>query len=190
MLGRITVILCPSWWEPTPRPHLVGVLREIEGAPGHRWILSDVIRPCVRLPSWQRWWRTPPVAPGHDFVVSTVYLVHGYLGVGKTRFARVLEEETGGIRFSIDEWYLRLYHGDEPTSHLDDELWSRLTSVLEDVWMAVAGRGVDVILDFGFWSRSARDRARSLAASLDAEVVLYSVLCDEAVGQAAVPGPQ
>lgn len=115
--------------------------------------------------------------------VSTVYLVHGYLAAGKTTCARRLEKETGAIRFSVDEWYLRLHVGDEPTEHLDSDRWERLISLLDEVWTGVAARGVDVILDFGFWSRSARDRARSLAASLDAQVVLYSLVCDEATAK-------
>ena len=51
--------------------------------------------------------------------------------------------------------------------------------LLEDLWPAIAERGIDVILDFGFWRRSARDRPRTLAAAAGADVVLYQVVCDE-----------
>ena len=117
---------------------------------------------------------------GHDGGVATVHLVHGYLGVGKTWFARRTERETGGIRFSPDEWYMRLFVGDESTHHLDEVLWRRLMALIDDLWPAVAAAGVDVVLDFGFWTRAARDRARALAISAGAEAVLYQVVCDEA----------
>ena len=82
--------------------------------------------------------------------MATVHLVHGYLGTGKTWLARRLEKETGGIRFSADEWYMRLFVGDEPTYHLDNELSARVMRLLEELWPAIAERGIDVILDFGF----------------------------------------
>ncbi len=119
----------------------------------------------------------------HDGGVATVHLVHGYLGAGKTWLARRLEDETGAIRFSADEWYMRLFAGDEPTHHLDNELWERMMRLLEGLWPAIVERGADVILDFGFWRRSARDRARTLAAASGADVVVYQVVCAEAIAR-------
>ncbi len=118
-----------------------------------------------------------------DRGVGIVHLVHGYLGAGKTTYARTLAAATGGIRLSADEWYLRLHVGDEGTHHLDDELWSRTMDVLTDLWPELAARDVDVILDFGFWSRSMRDEARRLAEGAGASVVLYDVRCAEAVAR-------
>lgn len=103
----------------------------------------------------------------------TVHLVHGYLGVGKTSFARQLSEQTGAIRLSADEWYLRLYTNGRPTEQLDDVLWRRRKSQLDDLWPQLLARGVDLVLDFGVWSRSERDHARSRATALGANLVLY-----------------
>jgi predicted kinase len=115
--------------------------------------------------------------------MATAHLVHGYLGAGKTTLARQIEGETGGIRFSADEWYIRLFVGDQATTHLDDLLWDRLLLTLEQLWVSVVGRGVDVVLDFGFWRRAARDQARTLASAVGADVVLYQVVCEDAVAR-------
>ena len=45
--------------------------------------------------------------------MATAHLIHGFLGAGKTTFARELEQNIPAIRFSHDEWMTRLY-GDDP----------------------------------------------------------------------------
>jgi len=40
--------------------------------------------------------------------MPTAHLIHGYLGAGKTTFARQLERNIPAIRFSHDEWMVRL----------------------------------------------------------------------------------
>ena len=112
-----------------------------------------------------------------------MHLIHGYLGVGKTTFSRRLELERNAVRFSADEWYIRLFAGDQPTAHLDAELWRRMMSLLNDLWPVLAARGVDVILDFGFWNRPARDEARRLAGLAGADVRVYEVVCEEVVAR-------
>ncbi|HLH02610.1 MAG TPA: AAA family ATPase [Bryobacteraceae bacterium] len=47
--------------------------------------------------------------------MPTVQMIFGYLGAGKTTFARKLERELPAIRFTLDEWVTRLF-GDR---HLD-----------------------------------------------------------------------
>jgi tRNA uridine 5-carbamoylmethylation protein Kti12 len=40
--------------------------------------------------------------------MATAHLIHGFLGAGKTTFARQLERELRAIRFSQDEWMANL----------------------------------------------------------------------------------
>lgn len=123
-------------------------------------------------------------SPRHDAIVATAHLIHGYLGAGKTSFATHLERVVGGVRFSADEWYLRLYAGNEPTAHLEPAWWDRLSSLLNDLWPRLLEHGVDVILDFGFWTRRSRDVARALALAAGAETRLYAVVCTDEVAKA------
>lgn len=115
--------------------------------------------------------------------MATAHLIHGYLGAGKTSFAAHLERVVGGVRFSADEWYLRLYAGNEPTAHLEPASWDRLSSLLNDLWPRLLEHGVDVILDFGFWTRRSRDEARALALAAGAETRLYAVVCADEVAK-------
>jgi hypothetical protein len=44
---------------------------------------------------------------------ATAFMIHGYLGAGKTTLARRLEVEHAAIRFTHDYWMGTLY-GDDP----------------------------------------------------------------------------
>jgi predicted kinase len=115
----------------------------------------------------------------HDGGVATVHLIHGYLGVGKSRFARDLSSRSGAVLISLDEWYLRLYTNGAPTPHQEYELLDRLTGVLHGHWPQLLRAGVDLVLDFGFWRRSERDMTRELARSVSANHRLYWVRTDD-----------
>ena len=45
---------------------------------------------------------------------ATVYLICGFIGSGKTTFAKKLEKETGAIRITKDEWLISLF-GHDPS---------------------------------------------------------------------------
>jgi predicted kinase len=109
--------------------------------------------------------------------VGTVHAIHGYLGVGKTTFARRLEAETGGVLLSIDSWTIGLSGDDK---HLDAALFERAWALLSEPWPRIVRTGADVILDFGFWSRQSRDDVRVRAAAAAAPLRLYSLHCDRA----------
>lgn len=108
----------------------------------------------------------------------TAHLVYGYLGSGKTTFAKELAESTGALRLSIDEWYLRLF-ATEPTYEQDRQQGMRVQELLNDLWPALVARGVDVVLDFGFWRRSLRDEVRQRASLLGARTRLYRLDCPD-----------
>ena len=50
---------------------------------------------------------------------------------------------------------------------------------LEDVWPRCLELGVDVVLDFGCWTRRDRDVLRAKIAAIGAEARLYRVTCRE-----------
>jgi predicted kinase len=92
---------------------------------------------------------------------------------GKTTAARALEARLSAIRLTTDEWHIRLFgddFGDE-----DDPDHERHTSrhqVIEALLWDVAARalvlGVDVVLDFGCWTKNERDEFRARAHRLGA----------------------
>lgn len=38
--------------------------------------------------------------------MPTVHMIHGFVGVGKTTFAKKLQQEVNAVRFSPDEWMI------------------------------------------------------------------------------------
>jgi predicted kinase len=112
--------------------------------------------------------------------MATVHLVCGFLGAGKTTFARGLADERRAVRFSVDEIYLRLF-ADGPTYELDQRALDRLLAALHELWPEVARAGADVVLDFGFWRRTLRDEVRALARAAGAVTRLYVLGCPDDV---------
>ena len=115
--------------------------------------------------------------------MAVAHLIHGFVGSGKTTYATKLERELPALRFSIDEWITQLY-GQNPPSDKFDEYHRRATSVIWQVSTQALLLGQNVILDFGFWSRSSRDDARDRVEEVGAKSILYSVICSNDVMKA------
>lgn len=112
--------------------------------------------------------------------MPVIYMLHGFVGAGKTIFARKLEREKRAVRFSHDEW-MRERYGANPPSDRFAEYYDLVT---EDIRLEAAGRlsrGQDIILDFGFWRRAERDAWRTWAALVGADLVLCHLYADQAV---------
>jgi hypothetical protein len=102
------------------------------------------------------------------------------VGAGKTTFARRLEQQEGAIRFTHDEWMHRLY-GPNPPADRFQTLARRVEELIWQLAGDLLSRGVDVILDTGFWSRASRDEARRRVERAGATCLLYRLNCDEQI---------
>jgi predicted kinase len=115
--------------------------------------------------------------------MATAHLIYGYIGAGKTTLARQLEQRCGAVRYSPDEWMTQL-HGEDPPRDEFAGHAARIQSLIDEQWPRVLAAGVDVVLDFGFWSRTSRDEARRRVLELSASPRLYWVRCDRAAALA------
>ena len=102
----------------------------------------------------------------------TVYVLCGFIGAGKTTFARALEARTGAVRITKDEWLIRLI-GNDPTIAGFAAYDHRIVALSRDVAFQLVGKGIDVILDEGFWARDERELIRRQIEGMGAEMVLF-----------------
>lgn len=110
--------------------------------------------------------------------MAIMHMIHGFVGVGKTTFAKELEQKTGAKRFTPDEHMIEVYGHNPPAEKfaeyqkkIKDEIW-------QEVRQAVNSGG-DVILDFGFWTLEERNQVRDFAAEVGADIQLYELQCSE-----------
>lgn len=103
-----------------------------------------------------------------------IHALHGFIGSGKTTFARRLERELPAMRFTSDEWMVALY-GQDPPAELFPVYFARVMAVMERQWTRALELGVPVILDHGFWKRESRDVLRAKAAALGVPLTLYAL---------------
>jgi predicted kinase len=106
--------------------------------------------------------------------MATLHLMVGLPGSGKTTLARRLEAEYSALRLTVDEWHIRLFGSDvsDDSDEADFARHNARHAAIEALLWETAARvlvlGVDVILDFGFWTRSERDELRAKAHDLGA----------------------
>ncbi len=104
----------------------------------------------------------------------TLVLMVGLPGTGKTTVARQVEA-AGALRLTKDEWVKALYGQANPPE---------ATDVIEGRLIAVALRalelGVNVVVDFGLWSRDERTALRQAAADVGARVEIRYLELDPA----------
>lgn len=105
-------------------------------------------------------------------MVAAVHLLAGLNGSGKTTLARRLENELPGVRFSLDEWMLRL-HGMRFDHERYPERAELCRELIWDIAAQVLRTGVAVILDWNMWSQQLRADAVHRARKLGAECHLH-----------------
>ncbi|MDV9191732.1 ATP-binding protein [Streptomyces sp. SR27] len=100
--------------------------------------------------------------------MTTLFLMVGLPGAGKTTRARQLAEEYGALRLTPDDWMLPLF-GEADADGKRDVLEGRM------LWLALEAVriGTDVVVDFGCWSRDERCAIRRL---VEAEGVRFRMV--------------
>jgi predicted kinase len=113
--------------------------------------------------------------------VTTLHLMVGLPGAGKTTRGRALAAERGALLLSPDVWMIPLFAASDPDGKRD-VLEGRLVAVA----LQVLRLGTSVVLDFGFWGRDERSALRALAAEAGARAEVVYLPVDGATQRARV----
>jgi hypothetical protein len=111
--------------------------------------------------------------------MATAHLIVGRLGVGKTTLAKSLEHQHRAVRFSHDAWMSTLFGEDSPAEHFAQR-HAQVSAVMTPIWTRCLTLGLDVVLDFGFWTRAERDDIRWRVNAAGAAHRLFDVICPAA----------
>ncbi|MBD3280072.1 AAA family ATPase [Candidatus Dojkabacteria bacterium] len=100
------------------------------------------------------------------------HIIIGFIGSGKTTLAKKLEKETGAVRFTKDEWMVRLF-GNAPFDEKFEEYDDRMSSLSRDMALRCLKAGISVVMDEGFWEKELREEIRKKVLDIGAIPKLY-----------------
>ncbi|PMJ89923.1 ATP-binding protein [Vibrio sp. 10N.261.55.A7] len=103
--------------------------------------------------------------------MSKIYCLCGFIGSGKTTYAKHLAQQYSAFRFSIDEWMIPLY-GEHMEREIFDARLNTLKSLFKESALQMLNLGVSVIFDFGLWKEQDRSELKQWAQAQDIECEL------------------
>jgi predicted kinase len=109
--------------------------------------------------------------------MATLHLIHGFIGTGKTSFAKKLEQGLPAFRLNNDGFMRRLY-GSNPPQDKFQEYYKNIEEMMLDLTQRLLCLGVDVVIDDGFWTREKRDFIREFSKKHNAQYKFYYIKCD------------
>ena len=105
--------------------------------------------------------------------MSKVILICGKICCGKTTYAQKLCKENNAILLSVDEITLALFGRDAGENH--DIYVERTEKYLFEKSIEIIESGINVILDWGFWTKKERDYAREFYKSKNIECEFHYI---------------
>ena len=105
----------------------------------------------------------------------TICLMCGFLGFGKTTYAKKLEQTLPAVRFTHDEFICKAY-GRNPENF--EEKYVEIDNFIRRQTEAAIKDGKNVILDYGFWTKKKRAEYYRWAKTLTPNVRFYAICCD------------
>lgn len=104
--------------------------------------------------------------------MTILHLMVGLPCSGKTTLAKSLESDLNALRLTPDEWH-RFLFGQDATHPEHDVRHARIEALQWDVAATALKSGLDVILDFGLWTKEERQDFRDRAAQLGADTAIH-----------------
>ncbi len=108
--------------------------------------------------------------------MTTLHLIEGPVGSGKSTFAAELSLKTGAPRLILDDWFSTLYSPDRPETEVLAWYGERKERCIEQMWKLaceIAASGSDVILELGLILASDRQSFFSRVESVGHWLKIY-----------------
>ena len=105
------------------------------------------------------------------------HLICGFIGAGKTTFSKKLQKETRALRFTKDEWIIKIFGNDPSSIDQFDKYDERVKELSFDVAFECLKAGNDIIIDDGLWIRGDRNKMRKRVEKVGATPVFYYLKC-------------
>lgn len=112
---------------------------------------------------------------------TSIHLVTGSTGAGKTTYALALAERERALRFSIDEWMTSLFAADQPEPIQFEWMMDRVNRCEAQMWamtVQAAARDIPVVIDCGLTREAHRAKWAQLALSAGVPVRLHHLDVD------------
>lgn len=114
--------------------------------------------------------------------MAKVIMICGKICSGKSTYSEKLRKENKAVVLSVDEITLALFEQSVGEKH--DEYVAKLEKYLFEKSLDIVSVGVDVILDWGFWTKEERDFAREFYSSRDIRYEFHYIdVSDETWGR-------
>ena len=107
-----------------------------------------------------------------------VYMMCGKICSGKSTHAQMLRKAHKAVVLSVDEITLALFGQDAGENH--DDYVARGETYLYQKSLEILDSGIDVILDWGFWTQEERDYAREFYGSRNIAYEFHYISIDDA----------
>ena len=108
---------------------------------------------------------------------ATIHLICGFMGFGKTTFAKHLEQEHKAIRLTHDEFMVKLYGRNLPEHDFRVD-YKKVDDMLWDLAEKIIHTDTDVIMDYGFWTKEVRKIVQQKAQAITPDVAWHQLQCD------------
>ena len=110
--------------------------------------------------------------------MATAHLISGLPCSGKSTYAKLLKLQTGAVLFRLDHWLNTLYENYSLDEVSSQKHIKRVLATRDLIWFSsseLLSRGVDVILDDGFFSEEQRSKYISLTEDLGADALVHYI---------------
>ncbi len=115
--------------------------------------------------------------------MAEIHLICGFMGFGKTTYAKQLAVKLSAVLFTPDE-IMRARYGRTPDDFQTQ--YNAVDSYIRTETAKAIEQGQNVILDYGFWSKENRLEYYTWAKSLTQKVYFHALCCDIEVAKQRV----